>query len=110
MRQIRKWLLRLIGGKLQFTSKTNGVKPGKKVENSRTRSFDGRDKQLIAEGVKNFMDEHYELRFNVMKQAEEFRPRFPEKSVGFHERLRRLHRRSIRAPCALELLVHPFAT
>ena len=71
MRQIRKWLLRLIGGKLQFTSKTSGAKPGKKVENSRTRSFDGRDKQLIAEGVKNFMDEHYELRFNVMKQAEE---------------------------------------
>jgi hypothetical protein len=31
------------------------------------------------------MDEHYELRFNVMKQAEEFRPRFPEKSVGFEQ-------------------------
>ena len=85
MRQIRKWLLRLIGGKLQFTSKSSGAKPGKKEENSRARSFTGRDKQLIAEGVKKFMDEHYELRFNVMKQAEEFRPRFPEKSVGFEQ-------------------------
>ncbi len=33
-----------------------------------------RDKKRIARGVKQFFDKNYELRFNILKQVEEFRP------------------------------------
>lgn len=33
------------------------------------------DKKRIARGVKAFFDRRYELRYNVIKQQEEFRPR-----------------------------------
>ena len=33
------------------------------------------EKKRIARGVKDFFDRRYELRYNVMKQTEEFRPR-----------------------------------
>ena len=35
-------------------------------------------KKRIAQGVKRFFDENYELRYNTIKQYEEFRPRQPE--------------------------------
>ena len=83
MRQIRKWLLRLIGGKQQLTPKTDSASPTRQAGDGKRRSSTVHDKQQIAEGVKKFMDEHYELRFNVMKQAEEFRPRISEKAAAF---------------------------
>ena len=85
IRQIRLWLLHLIGRKQLSSSGTSRHKLGEKVVNEQSKTFIGRDKQLIAEGVKRFLDYNYELRFNVMKQTEEFRPRFPEKKVGFVE-------------------------
>ena len=34
-----------------------------------------KEKQRIVEGVRRFFDENYELRYNVMKQSEEYRSR-----------------------------------
>ncbi len=33
------------------------------------------EKQAIARGVRRFFQQNYELRYNVMKQTEEFRPK-----------------------------------
>ena len=33
------------------------------------------EKQTVAQGVQQFIDQHYELRYNLIKQTEEFRPR-----------------------------------
>ena len=48
---------------------------GQQDSGSRSRHKGTTDKKLIASGVKRFFMEHYELRYNVMKQTEEFRPR-----------------------------------
>ena len=40
----------------------------------------GNDKKRIAQGVKDFFDRHYELRYNTIKQQEEFRPIFPQQA------------------------------
>lgn len=41
----------------------------------RETSFGSSEKKRIAQGVKLFFETNYELRFNTMKQTEEFRPR-----------------------------------
>lgn len=38
------------------------------------RSADGSEKKRIAIGVRRFFEQNYELRYNVLKQTEEFRP------------------------------------
>lgn len=45
----------------------------KKYEKERLSST--RERQRIAKGVRQFFEKNYELRYNVMKQTEEFRPR-----------------------------------
>lgn len=45
---------------------------------SATLKSAGSDKKRIAQGVKDFFDRHYELRYNTIKQQEEFRPISPK--------------------------------
>ena len=40
-----------------------------------TRTLSTTDKKRIARGVRAFFDRHYELRYNIIKQQEEFRSR-----------------------------------
>ena len=47
----------------------------RRVVSSETRTLSTTDKKRIARGVKAFFDRNYELRYNVIKQQEEFRPR-----------------------------------
>ena len=69
---IRKWLRRL--GKDRRTAGTRQ----QKGENP----WPTRERQRIVEGVRRFFDENYELRYNVMKQTEEFRPRRQQEPVS----------------------------
>ena len=57
-----------------------------KMEVVSREPVNGRSKQLIAKGVEQFFNDHYELRFNILKQVEEFRPSFPEKAPGFEQK------------------------
>jgi predicted P-loop ATPase len=50
------------------------------------------DKKRIARGVCKYLEEHYELRYNVMKQTEEFRPRKPSAAPWQQLTDRELHR------------------
>ena len=40
-----------------------------------------RERRRIVEGIRQFFEENYELRYNVMKQTEEYRPRMKRKAV-----------------------------
>ena len=46
------------------------------------------ERKRIVEGVRRFFEQNYELRYNILKQTEEFRPRFKEASlIGNQTRL-----------------------
>ena len=40
-----------------------------------------RERQRIVQGIRHFFEQNYELRYNVMKQTEEFRPRRDRKAA-----------------------------
>ena len=57
-----------------------GIRPRQLVresENDRSSS----EKKRIAQGVRRFFERNYELRYNVMKQTEEFRPRMKQAEI-----------------------------
>ena len=85
MRQIRKWLLRLFGKQPEQAPMAAAPQEEKRVAVERRTQTPGREKQIIAKGVEQFFNDNYELRFNILKQSEEFRPRFPENAAGFGE-------------------------
>ena len=65
--QLKKWVGRL----------TKKPTPQNEQEYTAVRETTGGtllSKKIIAKGVKRFFDENYELRYNVLKQTEEFRP------------------------------------
>ena len=85
MRQIRKWLLRLFGKQTEQAPMAAAPQEEMRVAVERRSQTPGREKQIIANGVEQFFNDNYELRFNILKQSEEFRPRFPENAAGFGE-------------------------
>jgi predicted P-loop ATPase len=61
---------------------------GRKNSRSNNSHYGVTDKQAIARGVKRFFEQNYELRYNVLKQTEEFRPR---KMQASHEKIQASH-------------------
>lgn len=61
---------------------------GRKNSRSNNSHYGVTDKQTIARGVKRFFEQNYELRYNVLKQTEEFRPR---KMQASHEKIQASH-------------------
>ena len=66
--KLRKWLCNW----LQIDSLQTVNRHIRRVTNSNGRS----EKQIIAEGIERFFRQNYELRYNILKQTEEFRPLF----------------------------------
>ena len=74
MKLIKKWLRRLFGRPTHTGTHTGThTQPARRIRRHGLES----EKQRIAQGVKQFFDRHYELRYNILKQTEEFRPRHP---------------------------------
>ncbi len=71
MKQIWKWLLRCI------------IRHKKRTEKECVREYlsSTRERQRIAQGIRLFFEKNYELRYNIMKQTEEFRSRSKETRV-----------------------------
>ena len=59
IKQILTWLMGIIRQNARHTFWKRGIT----------------EKQAIARGVRRFFQQNYELRYNVMKQTEEFRPK-----------------------------------
>lgn len=66
--EIIEWLL----GLLRETRRS--LRPRPQVRKSDDDRFSS-EKRRIAQGVRRFFEQNYELRYNMMKQTEEFRPR-----------------------------------
>jgi len=62
---IRRWLRTLLGGSRR--SGRDGTGMGRLSSTA--------ERMRIVRGVRDFMEQHYDLRYNVMKQTEEFRPK-----------------------------------
>ena len=65
IRRIRKWLRGLLWGSLH--GRHDGTAMGRLSSTA--------ERMRIVRGVRDFMERNYELRYNVMKQTEEFRPK-----------------------------------
>ena len=102
MRQIQKWIAWMLGVVRPSRQVTNGASEAPAQHEVAKPAPSGRqetperqppkggltEKQRVALGIEQFMNEHYELRFNILKQSEEFRPRqnevpFAQKGVPF---------------------------
>ena len=57
--------------------------PQSETEQRRERTGMFSEKKRIAVGLREFFENNYELRYNVMKQAEEFRPRLKKDAVSY---------------------------
>ena len=65
IRRIRRWLRGLLGRSMR--GRQGGTATGRLSSTA--------ERMRIARGVREFMERNYELRYNVMKQTEEFRPK-----------------------------------
>ena len=65
IRIIRKWLRGLLGGSQR--RRYDGTAMGRLSSTA--------ERMRIVKGVRDFMEQNYELRYNTMKQTEEFRPK-----------------------------------
>ena len=86
MKRIRNWLFRLFGKQPEPAPEPAPRRDEGKMEVEPRNKTIGREKQIIAKGVEQFFNDNYELRFNILKQVEEFRPRLPEKAAGFEQK------------------------
>ncbi len=86
MKSLRQWLLNLLFQQHEPAPEPAPKQGEEKIEVESRQPVNGRTKQLIAKGVEKFFNEHYDLRFNILKQAEEFRPLSAEKAPGFAEK------------------------
>ena len=73
--EIIEWLL----GLLRETRRS--LRPRPQVRKSDDDRFSS-EKRRIAQGVRRFFEQNYELRYNMMKQTEEFRPRKKKAEIG----------------------------
>ena len=76
---MKKTILNMLGQLLADFLEQAGFAHRKQTVGDGLRS--PKEKQRIVEGVRKFFDENYELRYNVMKQTEEFRPRRQQEPV-----------------------------
>ena len=83
MKRIRQWLLNLLFQQNEPTPEPTPKQGEEKIEVVSRQPVNGRTKQLIAKGVEQFFNDHYDLRFNILKRCEEFRPLPLEKAAGF---------------------------
>ena len=83
MKRIRQWLLNLLFQQHEPTPEPTPKQEEEKIEVVSRQPMNGRTKQLIAKGVEKFFNDHYDLRFNILKRCEEFRPLASEKAPGF---------------------------
>ena len=60
----------------------NGLPDRRQRQRKRDRERWHGEKRRIAQGVRQFFERNYELRYNVMKQTEEFRPRQRNPDAG----------------------------
>lgn len=74
--QIINLLLRLLDG-LPTVFQT-----GRQSKDKKYKDWRASEKRRIAQGVKQFFEQNYELRYNVMKQVEEFRPRREQAEIS----------------------------
>ena len=77
---MKKTILNMLGQLLADFLEQAGFAHRKQTVGDGLRS--PKEKQRIVEGVRKFFDENYELRYNVMKQTEEFRPRRQQEPVS----------------------------
>ena len=59
----------------------NGTGNGQAHANGKEYLSSTRERQRIVQGVREFFGQNYELRYNVMKQTEEYRPRQNRKAA-----------------------------
>ena len=62
---IKKWLRTILGGNLRYRRDSTAM----------GRLSSTAERMRIVRGVRDFMEQNYDLRYNVMKQTEEFRPK-----------------------------------
>ena len=74
--QIINLLLRLLDG-LPTVFQT-----GRQSKDKKYKDWRASEKRRIAQGIRQFFEQNYELRYNVMKQAEEFRPRREQAEIS----------------------------
>ena len=65
IRMIKRWLRTLLGGSRRSRRDSTGM----------GRLSSTAERMRIVKGVRDFMEQNYELRYNTMKQTEEFRPK-----------------------------------
>ena len=71
LRKMSEWLTSLRRTDME---RTRGRATGEHLSSTRER-------QRIVQGVREFFGQNYELRYNVMKQTEEYRPRRNREAV-----------------------------
>ena len=74
IRRIREWLRILLGGSRRSGRDCTAM----------GRLSSTAERMRIVRGVREFMEKNYELRYNVMKQTEEFRPKKGQDSTNEH--------------------------
>ena len=74
MKRIRRWLLNLLFQQHEQAPEAAPEQREEKIEVESRHPENGNTKQWIAKGVEQFFNEHYDLRFNILKRTEEFRP------------------------------------
>ena len=69
---IKKWLRTILGGNLRYRRDSTAM----------GRLSSTAERMRIVRGVRDFMEQNYDLRYNVMKQTEEFRPKRQQDSTN----------------------------
>ena len=72
IRIIKKWLRTILGGNLRYRRDSTAM----------GRLSSTAERMRIVRGVRDFMEQNYDLRYNVMKQTEEFRPKRQQDSTN----------------------------
>ena len=72
IRIIKKWLRTILGGNLRYRRDSTAM----------GRLSSTAERMRIVRGVRDFMEQNYDLRYNVMKHTEEFRPKRQQDSTN----------------------------